>query len=111
LINDILDLAKVEAGRMDLELCEVSLRETLQSGLSMYAERASRSGIELDLRVEPDEIVIAADERKLRQVVFNLLSNAVKFTPSGGRVEVSAQQHDGSVEVAVTDTGSGIAPD
>ena len=111
LINDILDLSKVEAGRMELELSEVSLPQTLQSGLTMHGERATRGGITLGLAVEPDDIVIQADERKLRQVVFNLLSNAVKFTPSGGRVDVSAQMTDGIVEVAVTDTGSGIAPE
>ncbi len=111
LINDILDLAKVEAGRMELELADVSLAQTLQSGLTMQGERATRDGITLDLTVDPGEIVIQADERKLRQVVFNLLSNAVKFTPPGGRIDVSAQMTDGVVEVAVTDTGSGIAPE
>jgi len=109
LINDILDLAKVEAGRMELELAEVSLPLALQSGLTMSGERATRGGITLGLRVEPDEIVVQADERKLRQVVFNLLSNAVKFTPAGGRVDVSAQLTDGVVEVAVADTGPGIS--
>jgi signal transduction histidine kinase len=109
LINDILDLAKVEAGRMELELAEVSLPETLRSGLTMHGERASREGITLALTVDPDEIVVEADERKLRQVVFNLLSNAVKFTPAGGRIDVSARMSDGFVEVAVADSGSGIA--
>src|SRR5207253_2793201 len=81
----------------------------LRGGLTMHGERASRGGLSLGLSVEPEEIVIRADERKLRQVVFNLLSNAVKFTPSGGRVDVSARMTDGIVEVAVADTGSGIA--
>jgi signal transduction histidine kinase len=111
LINDILDLAKVEAGRMELELSDVSLPQTLQSGLTMHGERATRGGITLGLSVDPQEIVIQADERKLRQVIFNLLSNAVKFTPPGGRVDVSAQQIDGQVDVAVADTGAGIAPE
>jgi signal transduction histidine kinase len=111
LINDILDLAKVEAGRMELELADVSLPETLRSGLTMHEERATRSGVSLGLRVEPTEIVIQADERKVRQVVFNLLSNALKFTPQGGRVDVSAELSDGVVEVSVVDTGSGIAPE
>ena len=75
----------------------------------MHEEQASRSGVTLGLAVEPEEIVVQADERKVRQVVFNLLSNAVKFTPPGGRVDVSAQMTDGVVEVAVADTGSGIA--
>jgi signal transduction histidine kinase len=76
----------------------------------MHAERAIRDRITLDLACDPDEIVVHADERKLRQVVFNLLSNAVKFTPSGGRVDVSARVTDGFVEVAVADTGRGIDP-
>jgi signal transduction histidine kinase len=109
LINDVLDLSKVEAGQMDLELAEVSLPETLRSGLTMHEEHASRNGVRLGLAVDPGEIVVQADERKLRQVMFNLLSNAVKFTPSGGRVDVSAELTDGFVEVAVADTGSGIA--
>jgi signal transduction histidine kinase len=111
LINEILDLSKVEAGKMELELAEVSLRPTLESGLTMHAERAAQAGISLALSMEPDEITITADERKLRQVVFNLLSNAVKFTPAEGRIDVSARLSDGVVEVAVADSGPGIAPE
>jgi signal transduction histidine kinase len=111
LINDILDLAKVEAGRMELELADVVLGDALRSGVTMHAERATRAGIELELTLDPRIVTIRADERKLRQVVFNLLSNAVKFTPQGGRIEVSASPADGFVEVAVADTGSGIAPE
>jgi signal transduction histidine kinase len=111
LINDILDLAKVEAGRMELDVFDFSLRPTLESGLTMQAGRATRDGIALGLTLEPDEITVRGDERKLRQVVFNLLSNAVKFTPEGGRVDVSASMSAGVVEVAVTDTGPGIAPE
>ena len=111
LINDILYLSKVEAGRMELELSDVSLPLALQSGLTMQGERAGKIGITLGLSVHPDDLVVRADERKLRQVVFNLLSNAVKFTPPGGRVDISARLTDGVVEVAVTDTGSGIAPE
>jgi len=110
LINDILDLSKVEAGRMELELDDVSLRETLETGLTMHAERAAREGVALGLRLEPHEISVRADERKIRQVVSNLLSNAVKLTPSGGRVDVVAQRTAEGVEVAVSDTGPGIAP-
>jgi signal transduction histidine kinase len=77
----------------------------------MNAERASRGGLELNLSTEPEEITIAADERRVRQIVFNLLSNAVKFTPADGRVDVSARLEGGQVEVAVADTGPGIAAD
>ena len=109
LINDLLDLSKVEAGRMELELSNVSLRRVLESGITVNADRAARGGVKLRPRVEPHEIELEADERKLRQVVFNLLSNAVKFTPAGGVVDVSACRRNGLVEVAVADTGPGIA--
>jgi len=109
LINDVLDLAKIEAGRMELDLSEVAVPDVLRSAISMYSERASRNGIALALTTEPSEIEITADERRLRQVVFNLLSNAVKFTPADGRIDVSARLDDGQVEIAVADTGPGIA--
>ena len=109
LINDILDLSKVEAGRMELDPAQVSLREVLESGVTMHAERAARAGVTLELGLELADVTIRADERKLRQVVFNLLSNAVNFTPPGGRVDVVAHLADGVVEVAVSDTGPGIA--
>jgi signal transduction histidine kinase len=111
LINDILDLSKVEAGRMELDLADVSISQALNSGLTMNNERASRGGITLGLDVDPEIGLIQADERKLRQVIFNLLSNAVKFTPPGGRIDVTASLDDGMVEVAVADTGAGIAPE
>jgi signal transduction histidine kinase len=111
LINDVLDLAKIEAGHMELELSEVALPELLRGAVSMHAERAERAGITLALTTDLAEIGITADERRLRQVVFNLLSNAVKFTPADGRVDVSASVEDVHVAVAVADTGPGIAPD
>jgi signal transduction histidine kinase len=77
----------------------------------MHAERAAQAGIALGLSLDPDEITVQADERKLRQVVFNLLSNAVKFTPPEGHVDISARITDGLVEVAVTDSGPGIPPE
>ena len=111
LINDVLDLAKIEAGKMELELSEVEIPELLRSAVSMHSERASRGGIELSLTTEPHEITISADGRRVRQIVFNLVSNAVKFTPAEGHVDVSARLDDGQVEIAVTDTGPGIAPE
>jgi signal transduction histidine kinase len=108
LINDVLDLAKIEAGRMELELSSVALPELLRSAVSMHAEQASRNGIALALTTEPGEIEITADERRMRQIVFNLLSNAVKFTPADGRIDVTARLDDGRVEIAVADTGPGI---
>jgi signal transduction histidine kinase len=111
LINDILDLSKVEAGRMDLEPGPVDVADVLENGLTMVRERAIRHSIELSLSVEQGLGTIEADERKLKQIVFNLLANAVKFTPAGGRVEVTARRVADWLEVAVSDTGSGIAPE
>jgi signal transduction histidine kinase len=109
LINDVLDLSKVEAGRMELDLSGVSLAETLRSGVTMHAERASRGGVALGLALDDGELQVEADERKLRQVVFNLLSNAIRFTPEGGRVDVRARLVGDAAEVTVFDTGPGVA--
>ena len=111
LINDILDLSKVEAGRMELEPSAFDLPAALEGCLTLVRERATRHGITLGLTVDEDLGQIVADERKVRQVVLNLLSNAVKFTPEGGRVAVGAARADGGVEVSVSDTGIGIAQD
>jgi len=108
LINDVLDLAKIEAGRMELDLGPVSIADVLQSGMTMHGERASRAGIALGMRIEPEDVVVTADERRVRQVMFNLLSNAIKFTPREGRIDVSAKVLDGHVEISVADTGPGI---
>jgi signal transduction histidine kinase len=108
LINDVLDLAKIEAGRMELELSQVEVPELLRSAVSMHAEGAGRRGIHLALQTEPEEIAITADDRRVRQIVFNLLSNAIKFAPPDGRVDISARLDDGHIEIAVSDTGPGI---
>jgi GAF domain-containing protein len=109
LINDILDLSKIEAGRMELELSDFHLPTALDSALTLVRERAGRRSIALQMNIDNRLGEIQADERKVRQVVLNLLSNAIKFTPEGGRIEVRAEPRDGSVEVSVTDTGVGIA--
>ncbi len=111
LINDILDLSKIEAGRMDLEPSEFDLPAALQNALALMRERAQRHGIALTLACEPSVGIIRADERKVKQAVLNLLSNAVKFTPDGGRVDVQAHRDTGKVEISVRDTGIGIAPE
>jgi GAF domain-containing protein len=111
LINDILDLSKIEAGRMELELSDFHLPTALDSALTLVRERAGRRGIALHLAVDERLGQIQGDERKVRQVVLNLLSNAIKFTPEGGRIEVQAVPKDGLVQVSVTDTGVGIAPE
>jgi len=111
LINDILDLSKIEAGRMDLELSSFDLPTALSNAMTLVRERAQRHGIALSLEVDKRLGSFQADERKLKQIVVNLLSNAVKFTPDGGKVDVSAKRFDGKVEIAVKDTGIGIAPE
>jgi two-component system, NtrC family, sensor kinase len=111
LINDILDLSKIEAGRMELEAAEFDLPSTIENALILVRERAGRRGITLGRTVDERLGVIRADERKLKQVLLNLLSNALKFTPEGGRIDVRAVMNDGEAEISVTDTGVGIAPE
>jgi two-component system, NtrC family, sensor kinase len=110
LINDILDLSKVEAGRMELDLARFSLPVALDNALTLVRERATRHGVTLELDADPRVGDVVADARKVKQILLNLLSNAIKFTPEGGRVTVRAVPADGTVEVAVSDTGIGIAP-
>ena len=111
LINDILDLSKVEAGRMELDLARFDLPQAMQDTLVLVRERAARHGIDLHLEVDGGVGEIVADERKIKQVMLNLLSNAVKFTSEGGRVDVRTVPTDGGVEISVADTGIGIAPE
>jgi signal transduction histidine kinase/CheY-like chemotaxis protein len=110
LINDTLDLSKIEAGKMELELATFALPAVLEDGLTMVRERATRHGIECSVDAGRGLDEVEADERKVKQVVFNLLSNAVKFTPDGGRVAVRARRVGDRAEVAVADTGAGIDP-
>ncbi len=110
LINDVLDLSKVEAGQVELEVATFSLREALERGVVMVREPAVKRGVQLSLEPAPDVDLVDGDERRLRQVVYNLLSNAVKFTPKGGSVVVESARVNGEVQVSVTDTGPGIAP-
>ena len=111
LINDILDLSKIEAGRMELELTEFHLPTAIESALMLVRERAGRRSLTLQTSIDDQLGQIQADERKVRQVVLNLLSNSIKFTPEGGRIEVAAVPRDGFVEISVNDTGIGIAPE
>src|SRR5205814_3543669 len=108
LINDILDLSKIEAGRMDLEISSFHLPTALTNAITLVRERAQRHSIALGLDVDPRLGEFLADERKFKQIVVNLLSNAVKFTPDGGRVQVSAKRDTTRFEIAVKDTGIGM---
>jgi len=110
LINEILDLAKVEAGRMDLDIHPFSLAQVVENSLVWLQERAARHQIIVTQDVDPYLNLVEGDERKINQVLVNLLSNAVKFTPDGGRIEIRAQRIDDHAQVSVRDTGVGIAP-
>jgi signal transduction histidine kinase len=111
LINDILDISKVEAGRMELQPGPVDLRFVLQNAVSLVRERATRQGISVALDVDAAVGTIEADERRVKQILFNLLSNALKFTPAGGRVTIAAARIDNAVQISVRDTGIGIKSD
>jgi signal transduction histidine kinase/CheY-like chemotaxis protein len=108
LLNDILDLSKIEAGQMVLNRSEFVVSESLEYCLSMVRERAVKQRIALGLESEPEVGLLDADRLRFRQVVLNLLSNAVKFTPEGGRVDVRAFIRDQELVVLVADTGVGV---
>jgi len=111
LINDILDLAKIEAGRWQLQEAEVNLHSIAADALQQVRWRAQNDHIVLENAVDPDLETVHADERSLKQILLNLLSNAVKFTPENGTVRIFARRHvDGGMLVGVSDTGIGIAP-
>jgi signal transduction histidine kinase len=115
LINDVLDLSKIEAGRMELDLSCIDLGLLLDNALTLVRERAQRNGLSMSLAVGEGLNEWVADARKVKQVVVNLLSNAVKFTPSGGSVRLTARRIEKAgkpmAEVSVADTGVGIAPE
>lgn len=113
LINDILDLSKVEAGKMELRPSVFPLADLLDGSLVMFKEQCSKKEVRLISELGPDAraIVLTADERMLKQVMYNLLSNATKFTPRGGTVTVDAKADGDEVVISVSDTGIGIAPD
>ena len=109
LINDILDLSKIEAGAMELDVSRFALVPALDNAVSLVKERAGRRGISLQERLEEGLGEIEGDERKLKQILLNLLSNAIKFTAEGGTVTLEASRDDGAVTIAVRDTGVGIS--
>jgi len=110
IINDILDMSKIEAGRQQLHESEVSLEDVIAATLRLIAVRADEAGLHIDVRLPSDIPLLYADERMVKQILLNLLSNAVKFTPSGGHITVAARIAErGMIELAVADTGIGIA--
>ncbi len=112
LINDLLDVAKIEAGRMDIEPCALDVRRTFDTALKIIAVKARERHQELVIDVDPNAPVLFADERALKQILINLVSNAVKFTPEGGRITVTGSRaRDGGFQIMVEDNGPGIPRD
>jgi len=111
LINQIVDLEKIETGKTEMEISNVRIKRLLENSMSMFKDKAAEHHLTLDYQLAPelDELEIRADETKLQQVVINLLSNAVMFTPDGGRISVRAKLADKQLIVEVEDTGVGIA--
>ncbi len=109
-INDILDMAKIEAGRIRLDFEELDLDGLLAEALRVVSARAQDKQLELVAKISP-ELGLRADRRALKQIMLNLLSNAVKFTPVGGRITVRGRAADGCIVLAIADTGIGIAKD
>jgi len=110
LINEILDLSKVEAGRMEVELAPFDLPLAIDNARTFVRERAVKHGITLDVDVDDRLGECVGDERKIKQILLNLLSNAVKFTPEGGRISITANKTENGAEISVSDTGIGIPP-
>ncbi len=111
LINDILDLSKVEAGRMEIESTDFHLPTAIDNAVTLMREGAGRRGVTIARNIDDRLGMIRGDERKVKQVLLNLLSNALKFTPEGGRIDLHAALNEDLVEVSVADTGVGIAPE
>jgi signal transduction histidine kinase len=109
LINDILDLSKIEAGHMELALGELDVPAAVDNAVTLVKERAARHGVKLQIEAEHSLRGFYADERKFKQILLNLLSNAVKFTPKGGHVRLKAEQVKDDLVVSVIDNGVGIA--
>jgi len=111
LINDVLDLAKIEAGRFVVRAIEIDMRDAIKGAMALFDVRAAQGNVTLKVEVEPGLPLLLADERALRQILLNLISNAIKFTPPEGRVTISARLGaGGGMDVAVGDTGVGIDP-
>jgi cell cycle sensor histidine kinase DivJ len=111
LINDVLDMSKIEAERFELQRGEFDAREAVTAAMRLLRVQADAAGVQLRGVLPPSELEVDADRRALKQIVLNLVSNALKFTPRGGQVTVTADGHDGEFELVVADTGVGISPE
>ncbi len=111
LINDILDLARLEAGKLELDLADTDLSRVIEASLALFEEEARKRDIRLDLSISPSTVKVSADEKRLRQVLFNLISNAIRYAAGGGSVGIKTGNVDGGMLVEVWDTGMGIPPE
>ncbi len=111
LINDILDLSKIEAGRMELHFSETNLVEVVETALTMLRPLIEQKHLDVSAALDPAATAVRADKVRLKQILFNLLSNAAKFTPENGKIRVEARRINDDVELTVVDTGPGIAPE
>src|SRR5690606_23818894 len=111
LINDILDMANIQAGKMELERQPVDIALALQNVVAMVQERAKNRYLDIRTDIDPDIGLLEVDERRIKQVVFNLFSNAIKFTPAKGEITLSARKTSESFVISVRDNGKGIAED
>jgi two-component system CheB/CheR fusion protein len=109
LINQILDMAKVEAGKMKLTVSDLSMKSLLNDIVMLVADMVSKKKLEISLKIDADLPYIRADELKVKEIIYNLLSNAVKFTPEGGKLGLRAKRVDAEIEIVIWDTGVGIA--
>ncbi len=109
-INDILDISKIEAGKLELKEEQVSIKDLITKSVRLMKERAENAGLDITIDIEPDLPLLFADARLIKQNLINLLSNAIKFTPEGGHITVRAMiDDDGTIAIGVSDTGIGIA--
>ncbi|GAA0530994.1 PAS domain S-box-containing protein [Rhizomicrobium palustre] len=111
LISDMLDMAKIEAGKLELNIETVDFKGTVEDSVRMLRDRAEENGLELSVGLPADPLFVNADKRAVKQIMLNLLSNALKFTPAGGSVGVSVTAQNGYAVLTVADTGIGIAAD
>ncbi len=108
LISDMLDMAKIEAGKLELNLETVDFTGTIEDSVRMLRDRAEQAGLELSVSIPQEPLFVTADRRAIKQIMLNLLSNAIKFTPAGGSIGVSLYQRSGFTTIAISDTGIGI---
>ena len=111
LINQILDMAKVESGKMNLSLSNLSMRSLLNEISLLLAEMVNKKKLKMFLEIDKDLPTIVADELKVKEIIYNLLSNAIKFTPESGKIGIKVKKADSKIEILVWDTGIGIAPE